>query len=139
MYCIFFFKQKTAYDMRISDWSSDVCSSDLRRDSELGPFRRRHLLPQAIGLQTPVEHPFRLVLAGRYIAHRILAQPLGRELLPDIAGKSPFVLRCLCAGGRCFGVTPIPQSTPSVRLSTLTPASAPRIAPVTGGPNERRG
>src|SRR3546814_21191209 len=27
----FFFKQKTAYEMRISDWSSDVCSSDLRR------------------------------------------------------------------------------------------------------------
>src|SRR3546814_5259504 len=30
VYCIlFFFKQKTAYEMRISDWSSDVCSSDL--------------------------------------------------------------------------------------------------------------
>src|SRR3546814_4022769 len=29
----FFFKQKTAYEMRISDWSSDVCSSDLRRTS----------------------------------------------------------------------------------------------------------
>src|SRR3546814_4446715 len=28
---IFFFKQKTAYEMRISDWSSDVCSSDLQR------------------------------------------------------------------------------------------------------------
>src|SRR3546814_2730520 len=28
---IFFFKQKTAYEMRISDWSSDVCSSDLLR------------------------------------------------------------------------------------------------------------
>src|SRR3546814_3235806 len=27
---MFFFKQKTAYDMRISDWSSDVCSSDLK-------------------------------------------------------------------------------------------------------------
>src|SRR3546814_1618770 len=27
----FFFKQKTAYEMRISDWSSDVCSSDLNR------------------------------------------------------------------------------------------------------------
>src|SRR3546814_7287300 len=27
--CIFFFKQKTAYEVRISDWSSDVCSSDL--------------------------------------------------------------------------------------------------------------
>src|SRR3546814_3929629 len=32
IYVIFFFKQKTAYEMRISDWSSDVCSSDLRAD-----------------------------------------------------------------------------------------------------------
>src|SRR3546814_9517071 len=31
MLSIFFFKQKTAYEMRISDWSSDVCSSDLDR------------------------------------------------------------------------------------------------------------
>src|SRR3546814_4115960 len=30
----FFFKQKTAYEMRISDWSSDVCSSDLRARAE---------------------------------------------------------------------------------------------------------
>src|SRR3546814_16341010 len=29
LYIFFFFKQKTAYEMRISDWSSDVCSSDL--------------------------------------------------------------------------------------------------------------
>src|SRR3546814_3185903 len=29
LYWFFFFKQKTAYEMRISDWSSDVCSSDL--------------------------------------------------------------------------------------------------------------
>src|SRR3546814_1385488 len=29
VWVLFFFKQKTAYDMRISDWSSDVCSSDL--------------------------------------------------------------------------------------------------------------
>src|SRR3546814_6604596 len=32
MHMLFFFKQKTAYEMRISDWSSDVCSSDLRID-----------------------------------------------------------------------------------------------------------
>src|SRR3546814_10797884 len=36
----FFFKQKTAYEMRISDWSSDVCSSDLPenlgRDADAG-------------------------------------------------------------------------------------------------------
>src|SRR3546814_7502161 len=31
MRSFFFFKQKTAYEMRISDWSSDVCSSDLSR------------------------------------------------------------------------------------------------------------
>src|SRR3546814_5309254 len=29
IFIVFFFKQKTAYEMRISDWSSDVCSSDL--------------------------------------------------------------------------------------------------------------
>src|SRR3546814_3522043 len=29
--CCFFFKQNTAYEMRISDWSSDVCSSDLSK------------------------------------------------------------------------------------------------------------
>src|SRR3546814_5894456 len=32
----FFFKQKTAYEMRISDWSSDVCSSDLTYDFPFG-------------------------------------------------------------------------------------------------------
>src|SRR3546814_2778932 len=41
----FFFKQKTAYEMRISDWSSDVCSSDLAvrrhpRDAALPVLRR---------------------------------------------------------------------------------------------------
>src|SRR3546814_1273042 len=50
---VFFFKQKTAYEMRISDWSSDVCSSDLqplcfivipprRRPSESGAALHRH-------------------------------------------------------------------------------------------------
>src|SRR3546814_1322907 len=33
--CVFFFTQKTAYEMRISDWSSDVCSSDLLAESTL--------------------------------------------------------------------------------------------------------
>src|SRR3546814_7800655 len=32
VYFVFFFKQKTAYEMRISDWSSDVCSSDLPQE-----------------------------------------------------------------------------------------------------------
>src|SRR3546814_2704266 len=33
--CFFCFKQKTAYEMRISDWSSDVCSSDLLERAEI--------------------------------------------------------------------------------------------------------
>src|SRR3546814_8479767 len=40
-FCFFFFKQKTAYEMRISDWSSDVCSSDLGEDrASLGRLQR---------------------------------------------------------------------------------------------------
>src|SRR3546814_15188767 len=35
-YGCFFFKQKTAYEMRISDWSSDVCSSDLHHVGHIG-------------------------------------------------------------------------------------------------------
>src|SRR3546814_1349387 len=38
--CFFFFNQKTAYEMRISDWSSDVCSSDLFNASLDGNTRR---------------------------------------------------------------------------------------------------
>src|SRR3546814_9852006 len=42
---VFFFKQKTAYEMRISDWSSDVCSSDLAQrllgDEAVGTDRTR--------------------------------------------------------------------------------------------------
>src|SRR3546814_16078691 len=42
---IFFFKQKTAYEMRISDWSSDVCSSDLAHpDTHSNPQVRADLV-----------------------------------------------------------------------------------------------
>src|SRR3546814_1616076 len=50
---LFFFKQETAYDMRISDWSSDVCSSDLQLDlrvvarEQLAPRRRDEGLADA--------------------------------------------------------------------------------------------
>src|SRR3546814_6382093 len=45
----FLFKQKTAYEVRISDWSSDVCSSDLpdHRRHQKGELRARfHILPK---------------------------------------------------------------------------------------------
>src|SRR3546814_7753928 len=50
MYRFFFFKQKTAYEMRISDWSSDVCSSDLKVEIEEGGDQRRPVarLPETL-------------------------------------------------------------------------------------------
>src|SRR3546814_5449889 len=48
----FFFKQKTAYEMRISDWSSDVCSSDLA--GEAAPIAGDRLQSSAAGAQKKV-------------------------------------------------------------------------------------
>src|SRR3546814_4731260 len=61
---VLFFKQKTAYEMRISDWSSDVCSSDLvggDRD-RLGRFQ--HAVEVGIG---------HLAVADRHDARRVAA------------------------------------------------------------------
>src|SRR3546814_20381280 len=44
---MFFFKQKTAYEMRISDWSSDVCSSDLTKVNTIRFYEDIGLLPPA--------------------------------------------------------------------------------------------
>src|SRR3546814_3988045 len=53
--CIFFFKQKTAYEMRISDWSSDVCSSD--RVPFAGITRIMFIGLTPIASLSPFEHP----------------------------------------------------------------------------------
>src|SRR3546814_11901102 len=48
---VFFFKQKTAYEMRISDWSSDVCSSDLpEMFDRLDGFDQRQLVRRQLAL-----------------------------------------------------------------------------------------
>src|SRR3546814_1687492 len=48
VFCVFFFfKQKTAYEMRISDWSSDVCSSDLGDPVTAAALRAMHSNPAA--------------------------------------------------------------------------------------------
>src|SRR3546814_6379339 len=59
-FVFFFFKQKTAYEMRISDWSSDVCSSDLN-DLDAG-IQERQLTQAAldrVGLELDVAEDFR--------------------------------------------------------------------------------
>src|SRR3546814_4970105 len=62
---LFFFKQKTAYEMRISDWSLDVCSSDLILVIALAIF-----LPRARDAARGVEQAF---------ARRIVARPLDQR------------------------------------------------------------
>src|SRR3546814_13434093 len=70
----FFFKQKTAYEMRISDWSSDVCSSDLsifigQHDGQDAPRDRwvRRVVAGELHLAVVIiefpEHPFALILS----------------------------------------------------------------------------
>src|SRR3546814_2807160 len=69
MLYIFFFKQKTAYEMRISDWSSDVCSSDLvdgsptPRMNDIEAAKRQllpHLPDRIFGNVEGGHHPCRL-------------------------------------------------------------------------------
>src|SRR3546814_13429887 len=76
----FFFKQKTAYEMRISDWSSDVCSSDLRRSvswnavrpSSLDPRRHRRRIEAAVNHRYETHQVFRIFLVNRPMATRFM-------------------------------------------------------------------
>src|SRR3546814_7935199 len=63
----FFFKQKTAYEMRISDWSSDVCSSDLRTAHRGGGINRRvhNRLDHIHPLDDMAERGIAQIVAGR--------------------------------------------------------------------------
>src|SRR3546814_11675349 len=73
----FFFKQKTAYEMRISDWSSDVCSSDLLRGGrrryrragrhrDVAPASRPRAASGADGGQwRPAAEPGEMTMAGK--------------------------------------------------------------------------
>src|SRR3546814_13437382 len=62
MFFFFFFKQKTAYEMRISDWSSDVCSSDL-------PFRG-HMVPNS-RTRCKMSRICELTGKGRLVGHNV--------------------------------------------------------------------
>src|SRR3546814_7180166 len=69
MRLIFFFKQKTAYEMRISDWSSDVCSSDLFVIGEAS-------MPEA--------KLFQDVIRGRRSPRSFLPTPVPRDVLQSV-------------------------------------------------------
>src|SRR3546814_15337048 len=84
-YFVFFFKQKTAYEMRISDWSSDVCSSDLHAWTKFAA-----ICEAQGGMRTPPvaaqTHPIVAARAGRvvHIDNRKLARPAKLAGAPDV-------------------------------------------------------
>src|SRR3546814_4811676 len=82
---VFFFKQQTAYEMRISDWSSDVCSSDLafRQQPVLAPDEQVHpapLVEQVLLLQ--------IAQAGAVIAQEQPPRVEHRGVNPDEIGRA---------------------------------------------------
>src|SRR3546814_6801558 len=85
---LFFFKQKTAYDLRISDWSSDVCSSDLAdvqdRDGAVPLLQQSHQ-----------RHPFvaRAYADSAYNSDRVRdATSITIEIVRKFADQTGFVV-----------------------------------------------
>src|SRR3546814_19520154 len=78
-FLFFFFKQKTAYEMRISDWSSDVCSADLQPPSlAITGFDERHCIFRANAKATDLDYTHRS-LTPLFNA-KIFAKRLGQRL-----------------------------------------------------------
>src|SRR3546814_3333556 len=92
----FVFKQKTAYEMRISDGSSDVCSSDLYDDAltlALESIRRRAVVPGVIKVATTSvggDSGFARTLAGAIDIDKALAEGYRRNHAGNYADAAEF-------------------------------------------------
>src|SRR3546814_12879496 len=96
MYLFFFFKQKTAYEMRISDWSSDVCSSDLPgTNEEISSFCSTNY-----GVDFPMFSKLVATGEGRHPLYSALieAQPKATPADEDMREKL-----------KGYGITPTPE------------------------------
>src|SRR3546814_2907102 len=84
----FFFKQKTAYEMRISDWSSDVCSSDLKVPvAERQPLVR----PKTANEVWSMDFVFDRTAEGRVIKCRSEERRVGKECVSTCRSRwSPY-------------------------------------------------
>src|SRR3546814_14910934 len=99
-FSLFFFKQKAAYDVRISDWSSDVCFSDLRH----ALLVERQDVGAGLGLQQVVGvlHPFGDAFEGEHLAEPVLGdEALDVDRKSVVTGKRVSV-RVDLGGRRCI-------------------------------------
>src|SRR3546814_2800225 len=99
-YCLvfFFFKQKTAYEMRISDWSSDVCSSDLIRIMAGFRSEQVQLIARVLVEQADIERLLRHAWGERR-DHPGLDARAGTDRL-DAGDEGLLALLCRLAGER---------------------------------------
>src|SRR3546814_3122890 len=114
-----FFKQKTAYDMRISDWSSDVCSSDL-------PWTGR-TKPELIAAHADLYHAWR---AGEYT-------PEGGETWEAFRARVAEGLRHWLAAGQGDLLAVVHGGVIRAALPAFVGLPPARVIPVTPGPGPR--
>src|SRR3546814_6545334 len=143
---IFFFKQKTAYEMRISDWSSDVCSSDLRallaRDQRRAGERQEHRLRQRgahvqrqrvvlAAVRLVGEHDHVAAVGQRLGALELLDQGediavVAAQQLAQVRAAAGVALVALGVGHRARGLkVPAICSSSSMRSVTTTNVQLP--------------
>src|SRR3546814_10427162 len=94
----FFFKQKTAYEMRISDWSSDVCSSDL------GPVLDKHSVGGLPGNRTtPIVVAIVAALGYRIpkTSSRAITSPAGTADTMEVMAPVSQIGRASCRERVC--------------------------------------
>src|SRR3546814_696586 len=111
---VFFFKQKTAYEMRISDWSSDVCSSDLfhvEGDARAARFRSR-----------PVETLKEYNMLGRQVPDVVLKTRVRDE---SIGGDNPFRWQDMRTGDLFRNKRVVVFSLPGAFTPTCTTEQCP--------------
>src|SRR3546814_10162829 len=96
--CFFFFKQKTAYEMRISDWSSDVCSSDLSLKA-LADVDWQQV--EALG-ESALAHADRLLHS--LIEHLPAAEKILWEIFDSVFGPKQQIGRASCRERVCQDV-----------------------------------
>src|SRR3546814_14295049 len=108
----FFFKQKTAYEMRISDWSSDVCSSDLRPAHRAGSHAPPDLHARARSAAATAperSRPVAVAVGARWRPARsappvaVRRRPPPRASTPPPAPARAVRLAGICPGERRHG------------------------------------
>src|SRR3546814_9668963 len=97
---VFFFKQKTAYEMRISDWSSDVCSSDLLRMHEAPRSFQARITTRVRQVHDSCRHwklgsPSHVRHVRPVMAHRRMGQVSGPVCSADSTGDTVGGFRLL--------------------------------------------